>query len=300
MKSWMRIVLPCLLIAAPVAARADGVPLDGTGFTNYIQQKLQLYSPSPVTVVSPFHVSVVRVGNDVSVLNFQSLHDDCARKPADCESLSHAYVQQVARDLRPTPVAPRSPPTEQTFPSDPDKFMSFVAAELAKRLPNDKIEVSGFRLDVTRPSGHAIPFDGREGYALCAAQRFQCQAALSAFLERMSNWLTMPDPARLRVALHIMASCDVVASVGNSVSCHVTPTKEPMGVFFRRAFANLEEICFKIAPDGTELPMTNADRHDLDMDIGAALDRCDASAHDAMGPLRLDPLAERSFGPRFV
>jgi hypothetical protein len=84
-----------------------------------------------------------------------------------------------------------------------------------------------------------------------------------------------------------MSTCSVVASVGNSASCTIRPSPEPMAPFFRKAFANLEEVCFKTGADGSTVPVTNADRRDLDMSINQALDLCGRSTHAALPPVAM-------------
>ncbi len=265
-----------------MSARADDIPLDPNGFTAYIQQKLQLYSAAPVRVTGPFAVAIGAQSGANLVYDFKPLHDACVAAPAQCADKAHDYVQDTVRRF---PSANAGTAPSQSLPSDRDAFMATLAAELAQMLPADKVEVDGMTLNVTRPGGHAIPFDQNGYYKLCGQSNFQCAAPMRQSLVRTAAWLTPLEPARLRVSLHVMASCNIIASVGNTVTCHITPGHEPMAPIFRRAFANLEEICYKQLDDGTTAPATNADRHDLDLDVDGALDRCDAGARDALGPL---------------
>ena len=271
---------------APVAAMADGIPLDDAGFTTYIQQKLQLYSPAPVRVTAPFSVAIGADAGANLVFTFKSLHDDCVRDPASCPGKTHDYVQDIVRKF---PAANSAPPLANTVPSDKDGFMAWLVAEGGKLLPTGaKLDADGMTLNVTRPGGRAVPLDMRGYYQLCQQSNFVCADPMRQSIARASVWLSVADTARLRVSLHIMASCSVVASVGNSLSCTVRPSPEPMSSFFRRAFANLEEVCFKQIGGDNVVPLLNADRKDAGLSIGDALDLCDKDTHEALGPLPAD------------
>ncbi len=293
MRSWLSfIVCGAAFALTPAASRADGIPLDDAGFTSYIQQKLQLYSPAPVRVTGPFAVAIGPETGANLVYTFKPLHDDCIAAPAQCPQKTHDYVQDIVRRF---PSANSGPPPADILPSDKPAFMERLAAELGRLLPGDTVEADGMTLNVTRPGGHAIAFDQRGYYKLCADASFNCRVPMLQSLARTAAWLAAPEPARLKSSLHIMASCTVIASVGNSVSCTVRPSPEPMAPIFRHAFANLEEVCFKAA-DGGIVPLTNADRRDLDLSIGAALDLCGKSTRDVLGALHLPPPAADGIG----
>ncbi|MBV9540298.1 MAG: DUF1036 domain-containing protein [Alphaproteobacteria bacterium] len=87
----------CLGLTATAALAA--VPMDETGFTNYVQGQLQLYSPKPVTVVAPYVVSVGKPGEITNLPSFKAIHDVCVSLPAKCDGAIRDYVQMVAHDV---------------------------------------------------------------------------------------------------------------------------------------------------------------------------------------------------------
>ena len=293
MTSWPAIVFYGALFALiPAASFADGIPLDDAGFTAYIQQKVQLYSPAPVRVTGAFAIAIgPEVGANL-VYAFKPLHDGCVADPAQCPRLTHDYIQDIVRRF---PSANSGPPAGDILPSDKPAFMTRVAAELGRLLPGDAVEADGMMLNVTRPGGHAIGFDQSGYYRLCAEASFNCRVPLLQSLARTAAWLAAPEPARLRSALHAMPDCSVSASGELSRGCAAQPSREPMAPVFRHAFANLEEVCFKAAGSG-DVPLTNADRSDLGLDAGAALDLCGKSTRAALGVLHLPPPAADGIG----
>ena len=294
MKSWFSLVLGGAFFALMPPAFADGIPLDDAGFTAYIQQKVQLYSPAPVRVTGAFAIAIgPEVGANL-VYSFKPLHDACVAAPAQCPVKTHDYVQDIVRRF---PSANSGPPAADILPSDKPGFMARAAAELGRLLPGDAVEADGMTLNVTRPGGHAIGFDQSGYYKLCAEASFNCRVPLVQSLTRTAAWLAVPQPARLRSSLHLMPGCTVLASGGLSDGCTAQPSHEPMALIFRHAFGNLEEVCFKTADSG-DVPLTNADRRDLDLDIGAALDLCGKNTHDALGPLHLPLPAADGIGTR--
>jgi hypothetical protein len=289
MKFWLAFVL-CAAALVPAASFADGIPLDEAGFTAYIQQKVQLYSPAPVRATGPFAIAIgPEVGANL-VYTFKPLHDACVAAPAQCPRLTHDYIQDIVRRF---PSANSGPPAGDILPSDKPAFMTRVAAELGRLLPGDTVEAAEMTLNVTRPGGHAIAFDQRGYYLLCAEANFNCRVPLLQSLARTAAWLATPDPARLRSALHAMPGCTVSASGELSQGCAAQPPNEPMAPVFRHAFGTLEEVCFKTADSG-DMPLTNADRRDLGLDIGAALDLCGKGTRGV--PLHLPPPAADGIG----
>ncbi|HEY0301045.1 MAG TPA: hypothetical protein VGC36_06930, partial [Rhizomicrobium sp.] len=169
-------------------------------------------------------------------------------------------------------------------PSDPDGFMIHIAAKLGALLPGAAVKADGMTLLVTRPGGHAIPFDERGYYRLCGEAAFQCDSALDQALRRAADLLAAPSVPGLRVALRRVADC-----AGEPKSCTAAPSREPMAPLSRRAFAHLETVCVKLTPAGGYAPVTNADGADLRLGVEAALDTCENSTRAALGPLAPAP-----------
>ncbi len=193
---------------------------------------------------------------------------------------THDYVQDIVRRF---PSANSGPPAGDILPSDKPAFMERVAAELGRLLPGDAVAADGMTHNVTRPGGHAIGFDQSGYYKLCDEANFNCRVPLLQSLTRTAAWLAVPQPVRLRSSLHIMPGCTASAAAEVSQGCTARPSSEPMAPIFRHAFGNLEEVCFKTADSG-DVPLTNADRRDMNLDVDAALDLCGKSMRDALGP----------------
>lgn len=285
MKNCIRHFLYCVFTLMSSAAVASEIPLDQAGFTAYIQQRLQLYSPASVKITGPFSIAI----GTAQTLNFKTLHDDCVHDQAKCPRLADAFVQQTAHDLQQASSNEHAAPVDSAggtaVPGDEAGFMAYLVGEFSKAMPAAKFESDGFTLRVTRGAGRPLNFNQKGNFDVCQARGFRCGALVANYVSTMRDWLTLPDTAQMRIVLHVMASCNVVASVGNSLGCRIVPPKEPLAPFFRRAFANLEELCFKKVPSGGEMPMTNADRRDLDMDIGTGVERCEQGMHAALAPL---------------
>ena len=182
-------------------------------------------------VTGSFAIAIGAQSGANLVYDVKPLHDSCVAAPVQCADKTHDYVQDAVRRF---PSANAGAAASQTLPSDRDAFMAALAAELAAMLPADKVEIDGMMLDVTRPGGHPIPFDQSGYFKLCGQSNFECAAPMRQSLARTAAWLTPLEPKRLRVSLHVMASCNIIASVGNTVTCHITPGHEPMAPIFRR------------------------------------------------------------------
>jgi TonB family protein len=94
-----------------VPASAGDVPKDEPAFTAYMQNKLQLYSPSPINVVGPLSLSVEISGATVKLPSLSPLHKRCAAAPSKCGHAIDDYVQNVAREIL-QPPATNSNPTQ--------------------------------------------------------------------------------------------------------------------------------------------------------------------------------------------
>ena len=89
-----------LLFAAFAASALGGdVPGDEAGFTAYIQNKLQLYSPSPIHSAGPMHLSVQATSATVDLPSLKPLHELCVSAPAKCDDAVNDYVQNTTRDF---------------------------------------------------------------------------------------------------------------------------------------------------------------------------------------------------------
>jgi len=281
MTAFRGLLLVLLAALAPAAALAGDVPIGDAPFTAYIQQKVQLYTPAPVRVTGPFSIAIGAAGEANLVYEFKTLHDDCVQTPVQCDAKVHDYVQSVVSTF---PSASSEADAGESVPGGKGEFIGYVAAQLQRLLPGDTIEIDGMTLQVTRPGGRPIAFDQRDYYQRCQDLGFACASALHQSLERTALWLA--PPTHLRASLHLATDC-------GSAAC--PPSREPMGTFARPAFADLEEVCFKQLDNGV-VPMTNADRADAGLEIGAALDLCEHSTHDLLGPLAVKPLARGDIG----
>ena len=264
-----------LLLLCAAAARAEGIPLGNADFAAYLQQKVQLYSPQPVRVIPPFTLAIGEPGTVNLVYDFKALHDDCVAAPAGCAQKAHDFVQGIVARF---PAAADLPPPPPSVPADKHAFMTYLAAALGKLMPGARIDVDDMTLNVVRAGGRGVPFDESTYYTLCREADFRCDTALAQALQRTADWLALPDPARLRISLHVMANCDA--------QCEVTPSREMLAPFFRKAFANLEELCFKPVANDNMVPLTSADRRDMGLGADEALDRCEKSTQDALDPAK--------------
>ena len=267
------ILCGALLFCLP--ALAQDIPLGDADFGAYLQQKVQLYSPQPVRVVPPFTLAIGEPGRVNLVYDFKALHDECVAQPVSCPQKTHDFVQGIVARF---PAAAQLPPPPPKVPSDKHAFMEYLAEALAHLMPAARIAVDDMTLNVTRNGGRAIPFDESGYYTLCSEAEFRCDAALAQALQRTADWLALPDPSRLRVSLHVMANC--------AVQCEVTQSLETLSPFFRKAFANLEELCFKPVAKDNMVPLTAADRRDMGLTADAAFDLCEKSTREALGPAK--------------
>lgn len=283
MRAW--VLLFALIAALP--ARAAAIPLDEAGFGAYLQQKVQLYSPMPVRIAEPYTLAIGGETGVNLVYSFKALHDDCVAHPGTCDDKAHDFIQGIVSRF---PTAATLPPPVAKVPSGQGGFMAYLAGMLGKKLPGARIVTNGLTLTVTRSGGRAIPFDESTYYKLCSEAQFRCDAALDQALQRTADWLAPPDRGALRISLHAM-SCA-------GATCTVSPSPDAMAPFFRKAFANLEELCFKPGAGGQPVPLINADRDDMDLTAAAALDLCEQTTHAALGPVsaRLVPVAPGEVG----
>ncbi|HXC56837.1 MAG TPA: hypothetical protein VNU97_16175 [Rhizomicrobium sp.] len=278
MRSWLRLMpflLAPLLLALAAPASAQGVvPLDDAAFTAYLQQKLQLYSAVPVTVAGPLGIDVAVAADNVVAISLHDLHDACVRTPAQCDAIVTGFVQNAART-----VLSSAPPAAATItsagsalvPADREAFMAYVAAKAAAALPGARIEIDAFDLAVTRPGGERLLLPQQGLFDACKLLSFRCSRSVDDYVGGMHAWLSLPSPEQMRAALQI---------AGPPFAAE--PALAP---FYRPAFANLAETCFKTADTGGVAPMTNADRRDLGLDLAAALALCERGTRSALGPL---------------
>lgn len=292
MKYRMLLVLLGLLAASPSLA---AVPLDEAGFTAYMQQKLQLYSPKPVTVYAPYKVAIALPSGATAIFAFPDVHDRCVKDPAGCDQAVHDYIQGTVRqsDLFAEASGVAPPPLPAI---NEQSLMSELAVRAAGRNPAWTFDISRLTLSVTRPHGRAIELDQQGLIDACRRTPARCSGMIDDYLAGMQQFLSLPAPAQMRAVPIYVPSCDVIASVGNSMSCRVRPSGAPLAPFFRPAFPNIGDMCLKIVPEGGVLAMTTADRHDLDLSIGEAVDLCDKSTRDALGPLDAKLNAEPAAG----
>lgn len=99
-----------LLVTATQAA-----PMDEAGFTAYIQQRLQLYAPAPVTVIGPLSLSFGAAPDVKPLPSLGPLHDACLKEPAKCEAAADACVQSTVHDVLQKPAAGASAPVATTL-----------------------------------------------------------------------------------------------------------------------------------------------------------------------------------------
>ena len=97
-----------------VIAFAADVPSNEAAFTAYVQNKLQLYSPSPINVVGPLSLSVKTSDTQINLPSLRPLHELCSSSPAKCDEAVDDYVQNTTRDVLQKPAASRSPNSNQT------------------------------------------------------------------------------------------------------------------------------------------------------------------------------------------
>ena len=100
-----QIVLVLLLSSAVAAtALAGDVPADESAFTAFVQNKLQLYSPSPIQSLGPLHLAVKTANATVDLPSLKSLHELCVSAPAKCDNAVNEYVQNTTRDILQKPM----------------------------------------------------------------------------------------------------------------------------------------------------------------------------------------------------
>ena len=106
-----RFALISLLSAAfAVSALASDVPSDEAAFTAYVQNKLQLYSPSPIHSAGSLRLSIQTAGEAIDLPSLKPVHDLCLSSPAKCDGAVDDYVQSTTRDIlqKPTAALPSS------------------------------------------------------------------------------------------------------------------------------------------------------------------------------------------------
>lgn len=104
-------LLSSLLSAAfTVSALAGAVPGDEVAFTAYVQNKLQLYSPSPIRSSGPLSLSVQTASATIDLPSLKQVHELCLSSPAKCDDAVNDYVQNTTRDFlqKPTAASPSS------------------------------------------------------------------------------------------------------------------------------------------------------------------------------------------------
>src|SRR5215831_4453903 len=94
-------VIVCFGISA-IAFAAD-VPIGEPAFTSYIQNKLQLYSPSPINLVGPMSLSIGTASSAVNLPSLKALHEMCVASPAKCDGAVNEYIQNVTREYLQNP-----------------------------------------------------------------------------------------------------------------------------------------------------------------------------------------------------
>jgi TonB family protein len=110
------VLLHAIGFAGP--ALAGDIPKDKAAFTAYMQNKLQLYSPSPINVVGPLRLSVGTANAAVALPSLKTLHKRCIAAPATCEHAVNDYVQDVARAIQTPPAAEPTVASNETQSSD--------------------------------------------------------------------------------------------------------------------------------------------------------------------------------------
>jgi uncharacterized membrane protein len=88
-----------LLALSAGAALAAAVPMDEPSFTAYIQKRLQLYAPEPISVTGPFTLSAGTASDAKNLPSLVPLHDACLSEPTKCEAAADTYVQNVVHDV---------------------------------------------------------------------------------------------------------------------------------------------------------------------------------------------------------
>lgn len=90
--------------AVVASAWATDAPSDERAFTAYVQNKLQLYSPSPINMVAPLRLSAGAAGVEVDLPSLKPLRELCVTSPAKCDAAVDAFVQDVTRQYLQKPV----------------------------------------------------------------------------------------------------------------------------------------------------------------------------------------------------
>jgi uncharacterized membrane protein len=99
MKRQVRLCLGFLAALGATSAQASDIPTDDSGFTAYIQNRLQLYASVPVNVVGPLSLSAGTPANSSPLPSLKPVHDTCISQPAQCQAAADAYVQNTAHDV---------------------------------------------------------------------------------------------------------------------------------------------------------------------------------------------------------
>lgn len=105
------IILGYVAVLSATAAFAADIPMDDTGFTAYVQKRLQLYVPAAITVTGPFALAA----GSTPLPSLKPVHDACVAKPAECGTTTDDYVQDAARDLQKAADAPPAAPGVTTL-----------------------------------------------------------------------------------------------------------------------------------------------------------------------------------------
>ena len=87
------------------AGHAAEIPSDAAAFTTYVQQKLQLYSPSPINLVGPLSLSVGPASSAINLPSLKTVHDLCVLAPSKCERAVNDFVQETVRGILQKPPA---------------------------------------------------------------------------------------------------------------------------------------------------------------------------------------------------
>ena len=87
------------------AGQAAEISSDEAAFTTYVQQKLQLYSPSPINLVGPLSLSVGPSSTAIDLPSLKPVHDLCLASPSKCERAVNDFVQDTVRSIlqKPSP-----------------------------------------------------------------------------------------------------------------------------------------------------------------------------------------------------
>ena len=111
--SRIAICFTLLLGLSAGGALAAAIPMDEPGFTAYIQKRLQLYAPEPISVTGLFTLSAGTASDVKNLPSLIPLHDACLSEPTKCEAAADTYVQNVVHDIlqKPAPARATAPGT---------------------------------------------------------------------------------------------------------------------------------------------------------------------------------------------